>query len=147
MAQFDLPLLLLYALSNFLTMRLMPPTDPQAAEQQKVMSVTMTFVLLFMFLQYKWSAAFIFYWLILNFISAWQQYNYIYKPNKMGLGQAMSFASESSGAAPSASDKGKASGDSGKPQTNGAKPPRSTPAPETGPTNRPRPRRKGGPRR
>ncbi len=148
MGQFDVPLLVLYALSNYFTMRLMPPSDPQAAEQQKVMSVTMTFVLLFMFLQYKWSAAFMFYWLILNFISAWQQYTYIYKPNKMRLSQAISFTGDNTTTAPETSG-GKTSGNGSKPQSNGAKPARpATPAPETGTnTNRPRPRRKNGPRK
>ena len=150
MAQFDVPLLILYALSNYFTMRLMPPTDPAAAEQQKVMSVMMTFVLLFMFLQYKWTAAFMFYWLILNFISAWQQYTYIYKPNKMRLSQAISFGDNSIVDTPT-SGSGKPASNGGKPQSqnNGAKPTRpATPAPETGPnTNRPRPRRKNGPRR
>ena len=35
MGAFDVPLLFLYAASNYFTMRLTPPTDPQAAEQQK----------------------------------------------------------------------------------------------------------------
>ena len=148
MGQFDALLLGFYALSNYLTMRLMPPSDPQAAEQQKVMSVTMTVVLLVMFLQYKWSAAFMFYWLILNFISAWQQYTYIYKPNKMKLSQAISFTGDNTTTKPT-SGESKAASNGGKPQSNGAKPVRpATPAPETGAnTNRPRPRRKNGPRR
>ena len=154
MGQFDALLLGLYALSNYLTMRLMPPSDPQAAEQQKVMSVMMTVVLLVMFLQYKWSAAFMFYWLILNFISAWQQYTYIYKPNKMKLSQAISFTGDNTTTNP-VPGQGKMASNGGKPQTNGAKTKtnganllKPTSAPETGPAaNRPRPRRKNGPRR
>jgi YidC/Oxa1 family membrane protein insertase len=83
LAKFDVPLLVIYALSNYLTMKLNPATDPQQAQTQKTTSVMMTFMLFFMFMKYQWSAAFIFYWLILNFISAFQQYNYIYKPNKL----------------------------------------------------------------
>jgi YidC/Oxa1 family membrane protein insertase len=83
LAKFDIPLLVIYALSNYLTMKLNPPTDPTQAQTQKTTSVMMTVMLFYMFMKYQWSAAFIFYWLILNFISAFQQYNYIYKPNKL----------------------------------------------------------------
>ncbi len=83
LAKFDVPLLVLYALSNYLTMKLNPPADPTQAQTQKTTSVMMTFMLFYMFMKYQWSAAFIFYWLILNFISAFQQYNYIYKPNRL----------------------------------------------------------------
>ena len=140
MGQFDALLLGLYALSNYLTMRLMPPSDPQAAEQQKVMSVMMTVVLLVMFLQYKWSAAFMFYWLILNFISAWQQYTYIYKPNKMKLSQAISFTGDNTttesprpGGSKAASNGGKPQPGGAKPKTNGANLLKPTSDPETGP--------------
>ena len=48
----------------------------------------MTAMMFWMFLKYRWSAAFIFYWLALNAISAYQQYTYIYKPNKQNGGAA-----------------------------------------------------------
>jgi YidC/Oxa1 family membrane protein insertase len=83
LAKFDVPLLVIYALSNYLTMKLNPPADPTQAQTQKTTSVMMTVMLFYMFMKYQWSAAFIFYWLILNFISAFQQYNYIFKPNKL----------------------------------------------------------------
>lgn len=83
LSQFDMPLLLLYAASNYLTMKLTPAADPQAAQQQKTMSIMMTGMMIYMFMIYRWSAAFIFYWLVLNIISAYQQYTYIYKPNKL----------------------------------------------------------------
>jgi len=83
LAKFDVPLLVIYALSNYLTMKLNPATDPQQAQTQKTTSIMMTVMLFYMFMKYQWSAAFIFYWLILNFISAFQQYNYIFKPNKL----------------------------------------------------------------
>ncbi len=82
MGEFDIPLLVLYAASNYLTMKLTPSPDPAQAAQQKQMSVMMTIMMFWMFLKYRWSAAFIFYWLILNILSAWQQYHYIYKPSK-----------------------------------------------------------------
>ncbi len=82
LSKFDIPLLTLYALSNYLTMKLNPSPDPAQAQTQKTMSLVTTVMFFYMFMKYQWSAAFIFYWLILNFVSAFQQYNYIYKPNK-----------------------------------------------------------------
>jgi YidC/Oxa1 family membrane protein insertase len=82
LGKFDFPLLVLYTLSMYLTMKLTPATDPQAAQQQQTMSVMTTGMMFFMFMKYQWSAAFIFYWLILNILSAWQSYHFVYKPNK-----------------------------------------------------------------
>jgi YidC/Oxa1 family membrane protein insertase len=82
LAKFDIPLLVLYAASNYFTMRLTPAPDPTQAQQQKSMAVMTTGIMFFMFMQYKWSAAFIFYWLILNIISTTQQYFFVYKPNQ-----------------------------------------------------------------
>lgn len=81
LAKFDIPLLVLYAASNYFTMRLTPSPDPTQAQQQKSMAVMTTGIMFFMFMQYKWSAAFIFYWLILNIVSTAQQYFFVYKPN------------------------------------------------------------------
>jgi YidC/Oxa1 family membrane protein insertase len=83
LGQFDLALTIIYAGSNFLTMRLTPPTDPQQAQTQKMMSVWMTAMMFYFFLIYKWSSAFTFYWLMTNLIGAWQSYHFIYKPNKL----------------------------------------------------------------
>lgn len=83
LAKFDIPLLVLYGLSNYLTMYLNPSPDPAQAAQQKQMSLMMTITFFFIFMKYQWSAAFIFYWLVLNFINAFQQYNYIFKPNRV----------------------------------------------------------------
>ena len=85
LAKFDIPLLVLYAASNYFTMRLTPAPDPTQAQQQKSMAVMTTGIMFFMFMQYKWSAAFIFYWLILNLVSTAQQYYFVYKPNKARL--------------------------------------------------------------
>jgi YidC/Oxa1 family membrane protein insertase len=81
---FDLILTAIYALSNYLTMKLTPPSDPSMAQQQKTMSIMMTAMMFYFFLVYKWASAFTFYWLCLNFISTYQQYKYIYLPNKAG---------------------------------------------------------------
>lgn len=83
---FDIILTSVYALSNYLTMKLTPPSDPAMAQQQKTMSVMMTAMMFYFFLIYKWASAFTFYWLCLNFISTFQQYKYIYLPNK-GVGK------------------------------------------------------------
>ncbi len=82
LGQFDLALLILYTGSMYLTMKLTPATDPQAAQQQKSMSVMTTGMMFFFFIKYRWSAAFVFYWLILNILSAAQSYYFVYKPNK-----------------------------------------------------------------
>ena len=86
LAKFDMPLLVLYAASNYFTMRLTPAPDPAQAQQQKSMAVMTTGLMFWMFMQNKWSAAFIFYWLILNIISTAQQYYFVYRPNKARLG-------------------------------------------------------------
>lgn len=84
LGQFDLVLLAIYAASNYLTMRLTPASDPQAAQMQKTTAIVMTFMMFYICMTSRWSAAFIFYWLVLNFISTYQQYKYIYLPNKNG---------------------------------------------------------------
>ena len=82
LGQFDLALLIIYTASMYLTMKLTPATDPQAAQQQKSMSIMTTGMMFFFFIKYRWSGAFVFYWLILNILSAAQSYYFVYKPNK-----------------------------------------------------------------
>jgi YidC/Oxa1 family membrane protein insertase len=82
LGQFDFALLVIYTASMYITMKLTPATDPQAAAQQKQMSVMTTGMMFFFFIKYRWSAAFVFYWLILNILSALQSYYYVYKPNQ-----------------------------------------------------------------
>ena len=103
LAKFDIPLLVIYALSNYLTMKLNPTPDPAQAQQQKTTSLMMTVMFFFMFMKYQWSAAFIFYWLILNFISAFQQYNYIFKPNQIKAEASGNIIAAASGPTPSRS--------------------------------------------
>ncbi len=78
----DIILLALYAVTNWVTMKMTPASDPQQQQQQNTMAL-MTSVLFFvMFIQYKWSSAFVLYWFALNLLSIYQQYEYIYKPHK-----------------------------------------------------------------
>lgn len=83
LAHFDVPLLVIYAISNYLTMKLNPPTDPSMASQQQTMSVMTTGMMLVFFFQWRFPAAFTFYWLMSNVLNTWQQYVYIYKPNRL----------------------------------------------------------------
>jgi YidC/Oxa1 family membrane protein insertase len=106
LAEFDVPLVIIYAASTYLTMKLTPPTDPQAAQQQQTMSIMMTGMMLWMFWTYKWSSAFILYWLASNVISSWQQYNKIYKPNKLAAAEAAAAAATPRSSGPSSSRNG-----------------------------------------
>jgi YidC/Oxa1 family membrane protein insertase len=73
----DLPLLIVYAISMFLTTKLMPTqptTDPMQAEQQKMMAITMPIVFFFMMLQWQPASAFVLYWLVSNVLGLGQQW-------------------------------------------------------------------------
>jgi len=137
LGQFDMVLLVLYAASNYVTMKLTPSPDPQQAAQQKQMSVMMTIMMFWMFMLYRWSAAFMLYWLALNLVSAWQQYTYIYKPSKRagasGGGGGIVIPSTT---VESAAEKAPTNGNGA-----GRAPRELTPVPG-GNTMRPRPRRK-----
>lgn len=85
LSDMDVPLLLMYAGSMFLSMKMMPQSDPQMAEQQKMMSIFMTLFMIYWFWQARWSSAFLLYYLVQNMLSVVQQYYYIYLPNKMKL--------------------------------------------------------------
>lgn len=84
----DVPLLAIYAFSNYVTMKLTPAQDPQQQQQQNMMAVMMSAFFFIMFLSYRWSSAFVLYWLALNAISIWQQYEYVYKPHKLRAQEA-----------------------------------------------------------
>jgi len=81
----DIPLLALYVITNYVTMRMTPATDPQQQQQQNTMALMTSLLFFWMFLSYKWSSAFVLYWLALNLLSIWQQYEMIYKPHKEAL--------------------------------------------------------------
>lgn len=78
----DIILLAIYALTNYVTMKMTPTSDPAQQQQQNTMALVMTGFFFWMFLSYRWSSAFVLYWLALNLLSIWQQYEYIYKPHK-----------------------------------------------------------------
>lgn len=136
LGQFDIGLLALYAASNYITMKLTPSPDPTQASQQKQMSVMMTIMMFWMFMLYRWSAAFMLYWLALNLVTAWQQYTYIYKPSKRArTGGGDGGLVIPSTTVESATEKASSNG------SNGRSPRELTPVPG-GNTMRPRPRRK-----
>lgn len=78
----DIPLLTLYVITNYITMRMTPATDPNQQQQQSTMALMTSGIFFYMFLTQKWSSAFVLYWLALNLLSIWQQYVYVYKPHK-----------------------------------------------------------------
>lgn len=72
----DLPLLVLYAISMFLSSKFQPTqpsTDPAVQEQQKMMAVTMPIMFFVMMLQWQPAAAFVLYWFLSNVFGLTQQ--------------------------------------------------------------------------
>jgi YidC/Oxa1 family membrane protein insertase len=87
LSEFDVPLSVLYVISFYLTSKITPMSmsaDPQQQQQQKMMSIMMPLIFGYMMFMWRWPAAFIFYWLVLNIISTAQQYRIIkqYKPKE-----------------------------------------------------------------
>ncbi|MGV3719892.1 MAG: YidC/Oxa1 family membrane protein insertase [Actinomycetota bacterium] len=75
LAQFDVPLFLIYLLSTLAYSWMQPkPTDPQQAQQQKMMMYMMPVMFGVMMFMYRWSSAFMFYWLVLNLVSMYQSW-------------------------------------------------------------------------
>jgi YidC/Oxa1 family membrane protein insertase len=77
LGEHDLPLLIVYAISMYLTTKLMPTTpatDPQMAEQQKMMTITMPIIFFVMMLQWQPASAFVLYWLVSNILGLGQQW-------------------------------------------------------------------------
>jgi YidC/Oxa1 family membrane protein insertase len=77
----DIPLLVLYALSMYVTQKLTitPSLDPQQAEQQRQMAVMTPFISAIFFLQWHLPSAFVLYYLIFNILSTAQQKYYMHK--------------------------------------------------------------------
>ncbi len=97
LAQPDIPLLVIYTLTNYLTMRLTPAQDPSQQSQTNMMALMTSGMFFYMFLIYRWSSAFVLYWLALNAISIWQQYIYVFKPqqqSKMNLAASSGMSQE-----------------------------------------------------
>ena len=82
LAHLDMPILILYAASMYISMKLAPSPDPQMAQQQKSMSLMMTGMMIYWFMVTKWASAFLLYYLVQNIISTIQQYKYVYLPSK-----------------------------------------------------------------
>lgn len=79
MAQFDAPLLVLYAISMYITGRL-TVTDPAQAQQQRMMSLLMTLMFVVFGWQWGFPAAFILYWLLTNVLYTVHYKIYASKP-------------------------------------------------------------------
>ena len=81
LGQPDIPILLLYALSMYVTqkMTVTPTMDPQQAETQKMMALMTPFMTTYFFLQYHLPSAFVLYYLTFNILSTAQQKYYMRK--------------------------------------------------------------------
>lgn len=78
----DVPLLVGYTVTNYISMRMTPAPTPEQQQQQNSMALMTSGLFFYMFLSYKWSSAFVLYWFVLNLFSIWQTYEYVYKPHK-----------------------------------------------------------------
>lgn len=73
LGQFDVPLFIVYLVSNVLSMLIMPkPTDPQQAQQQKMMLIMMPIMMAAFAWFGQWSSAFMLYILVVNAYGMWQ---------------------------------------------------------------------------
>ncbi len=79
LGQPDIPILLLYAASMYVTqkMTVTPTMDPQQAETQKMMAIMTPFMTTYFFLSYHLPSAFVLYYLIFNILSTAQQKYYM----------------------------------------------------------------------
>ncbi|MCS6829220.1 MAG: membrane protein insertase YidC [Armatimonadota bacterium] len=77
LGQHDLPLLLLYAISLYVTQRLTPVSDPAQAEQMKITSLFMTILMLYMMYTWHFPSAFVLYWFLSNILMTIQQLHYM----------------------------------------------------------------------
>jgi len=83
LADADLPLLILYCGSMYLTTRFGPGSDPSQAQQQKTMALLMP--VMFFFLFRSWPSGFLLYWLATNLLSMGQRYLIMHKrPEQVG---------------------------------------------------------------
>jgi YidC/Oxa1 family membrane protein insertase len=75
LAQPDHLLLLLYAASMYVSIRISSPAlDPQQAQTQRIMSIISPLMIAWFGLQYKWPSAFLLYWLSFNVFQMTQQF-------------------------------------------------------------------------
>jgi YidC/Oxa1 family membrane protein insertase len=76
LAHADLLLIVLYALSMYLSVRYvsMPATDPQQAQTQRMMAVISPLMLGFLGWRYQWPSAMVLYWFAYNVFTMAQQF-------------------------------------------------------------------------
>jgi len=79
LAEMDVPLLLIYAFSMYISQKL-TIVDPSQAEQQKIMAYTMPILFTWMFWRWAFPSAFMLYWLLFNIFSTTQQYLILRQP-------------------------------------------------------------------
>ncbi len=77
LGQHDLPLLILYAISLYVTQRLTPVSDPAQAEQMKFTSLFMTIFMMYMMFLWRFPSAFVLYWFLSNILMTAQQLYYM----------------------------------------------------------------------
>lgn len=77
LGQHDLPLLILYAISLYVTQRLTPVSDPAQAEQMKMTSLFMTVFMLYVMYTWHFPSAFVLYWFTSNVLMTAQQLRYM----------------------------------------------------------------------
>lgn len=77
LGQQDLPLLILYAISLYVTQRLIPVSDPAQAEQTKMTSLFMTVFMLYVMYTWHFPSAFVLYWFTSNVLMTAQQLRYM----------------------------------------------------------------------
>lgn len=87
LGQHDLPLLILYAISLYITQRLTPVSDPAQAEQMKITSLFMTVFMLYMMYTWHFPSAFVLYWFLSNILMTAQQLRYM-KPEPVAAAPA-----------------------------------------------------------
>jgi YidC/Oxa1 family membrane protein insertase len=88
LAMADVPLCAVYMVTQYVTMKLTPAQDKQQQQTQNMMAIMMSVMFFWMFLTYRWSSAFVLYWLALNILSIYQQYQMIIKPDRSQPGTA-----------------------------------------------------------
>jgi len=69
----DLPMILFYGLTMYLSQRLTPAGSAQAAGQQKQMALIMTVMFTWMMWAYNWPCALILYWSVFSLLTIVQQ--------------------------------------------------------------------------
>lgn len=73
LAQFDVPMCIIYILTSLGYSLIQPkPADPQQAQQQRMMMVTMPLMFGVMMFFWRWSSAFLLYWSLLSLVSIYQ---------------------------------------------------------------------------